>query len=77
MPRFRGPLSAMKPNVAERLLTVREAAERVGVAEDTVRLWLRLERLPKVVFGRRSVRVTESALAEFVTRRTVPRKGEG
>jgi excisionase family DNA binding protein len=55
----------------ERLLPVREAAGRLGVREETLRVWLRLGRLTKVQLGQR-VRVPESALEDFVRNRTVP-----
>jgi excisionase family DNA binding protein len=53
-----------------RLLTVREAAERLALREGTIRLWLSRRRLPKVRLGR-AVRIPADAVEEFVRSRTI------
>jgi excisionase family DNA binding protein len=55
----------------DRLVTVREAAERLSIREGTIRLWLVQRRLPSVRCGR-CVRVPLKALQEFVRQNTVP-----
>jgi len=55
------------------LLTVREVAQRLGIREGTVRLWLAQRRLPKVKCGR-AVRIPQEAVEHFVLRNTVPAK---
>lgn len=53
------------------LLKVSEVAQRLGIKEGTVRLWLSMRKLPRVQCGR-SVRVPAGAVDEFIARNTVP-----
>lgn len=53
------------------LLRVHEVAQRLGIKEGTVRLWLSLRKLPRVQCGR-SVRVPADAVEEFIARNTIP-----
>jgi len=53
------------------LLKVSEVAQRLGVKEGTVRLWLSLRKLPRVQCGR-SVRIPAAAVEQFIERNTVP-----
>jgi len=53
------------------LLRVHEVAERLGIKERTVRLWLSTRKLPRVQCGR-SVRVPAEAVEEFIVRNTIP-----
>jgi excisionase family DNA binding protein len=53
------------------LLRVSEVAQRLGIKESTVRLWLSLRKLPRVQCGR-AVRVPAVAVDEFIARNTVP-----
>lgn len=54
------------------LLTVTEAAERLGVKVATVRCWIWQRRIEHVKVGGRSVRVRDSAITELIERGTVP-----
>jgi len=59
------------------LLKVAEVAQRLGIKEGTVRLWLSMRKLPRVQCGR-SVRVPAKAVDEFIERNTIPaREGRG
>jgi excisionase family DNA binding protein len=53
------------------LLRVHEVAQRLGIKEGTVRLWLSMRKLPRVQCGR-SVRVPAEAVEEFIERNTIP-----
>jgi excisionase family DNA binding protein len=53
----------------EPLLTVRAAADVLGVRENTLRIWLREGRLPMVRVGR-LVKVRPEALKRFVEKNT-------
>ena len=53
------------------MLSVREVAEKLGLKEGTVRLWLGQRRLPFVRCGR-AIRVPTEAVEEFIQRNTVP-----
>ncbi len=57
------------------LLTVAEAAERLGLKVTTVRAWLYQRRLPRVNCGR-AVRIPADAIAEFIEQNTVPAREE-
>lgn len=56
----------------EKLLTVREAAERTGTRESTWRAWILHRRVTFVKLGRRAIRIPESFLEEMISRGTVP-----
>jgi excisionase family DNA binding protein len=55
-------------------LTVREAAARAGVEEQTVRRWLRDARVPlsRYRVGQRGVRISEAELSAFLAPRPAP-----
>ena len=53
------------------LLTVRQAAEQLGLRVCTIRLWLAQRKLPRVNCGR-AVRIPAEAIAEFIERNTIP-----
>ncbi len=55
------------------LITVREAAKRLGIREGTVRAWLAQRRLPRVRCGR-AVRIPAAAVEDFIKRHTVSAK---
>jgi excisionase family DNA binding protein len=57
----------------KQLLSVNEAAERLGLKPATIRAWLLRRKLPRVNCGR-AVRVPAGAIAEFIDRHTVPAK---
>jgi excisionase family DNA binding protein len=55
------------------LLTVREAARRLGLRESTVRAWLQQRRIEKVKLGR-AVRIPRRTLEVLIERGTVQAK---
>lgn len=56
-------------------LTVREAAERAGVTEPTVRRWFRDDSVPinRYRVGPRAVRVSEEELNAFLSPKPAPK----
>lgn len=54
------------------LITVREAARRLGLRESTIRAWLQKKRLAKVKLGR-AVRIPETEIDRLVREGTVAR----
>jgi excisionase family DNA binding protein len=58
-----------------RLLTVTEVAQALGLKPATIRAWLYRRRLPCVHCGR-AVRVPAGAIAQFIERNTIPAKEE-
>lgn len=58
--------------MAEKLLTVPEAATKLGVKERTVRRWVLLRRVTYVKLGS-CVRIPESELARLIDEGTVKR----
>jgi excisionase family DNA binding protein len=67
----------MKPSkFSSRLLTVNEAAERLGVKPATIRSWiLKREKIDVVKVGR-LVRITEDSIQRFIDANTIPSKEE-
>jgi len=61
----------MFSHTEDRLLSVKEVADRLTIQEGTVRSWLRERRLPKVNVGR-SVRVPARAIEELIANGTTP-----
>jgi excisionase family DNA binding protein len=53
------------------LLTVKQAADALGLKVATIRAWLSRRKLPRVNCGR-AVRVPAEAIAQFIERNTVP-----
>jgi excisionase family DNA binding protein len=56
-------------------LTVKAAAERLGVTEKTIRKWLAERRLPYLKLGKSqtsSVRIPEKALERLIRESTIP-----
>jgi excisionase family DNA binding protein len=67
----------MKPHEPKsRLLTVEEAAERLGVKPSTIRSWiLKREKLEVVKVGR-LVRIKEKSIGRFIDQHTItPKEG--
>jgi len=54
-----------------RMLTCAEAADRLGLAVITIRLWVARRKIEHVKLGR-SVRIPEAAIDALVARSTVP-----
>jgi excisionase family DNA binding protein len=55
------------------LLTVKQAADALGLKVATIRAWVARRRLPRVNCGR-AVRIPADAIAEFIERNTIPAK---
>jgi excisionase family DNA binding protein len=53
------------------LLTVKQAAEALGLKVATIRAWVSRRKLPRVNCGR-AVRIPAVAIAEFIERNTIP-----
>jgi excisionase family DNA binding protein len=53
------------------LLTVKQAADALGLKVATIRAWVSRRKLPRVNCGR-AVRIPAEAIAEFIERNTVP-----
>jgi excisionase family DNA binding protein len=59
-----------------RLISVKEAAQRLAVRPGTVRLWIRLRRLPSIRVGARAIRVPADAIEAIIERGYSPAKPE-
>jgi excisionase family DNA binding protein len=57
------------------LLTVKQAADALGLKVATIRAWVSRRKLPRVNCGR-SVRIPADAIAEFIERNTIPAREE-
>jgi excisionase family DNA binding protein len=57
-----------------KLLTVKEAAEILGVKEKTVRDWIWKKKIEVVRNGRRYVRISETSIQHYIQANTVPAK---
>jgi excisionase family DNA binding protein len=57
------------------LLTVKQAADALGLKISTVRAWLLRRKLPRVNCGR-AVRIPAEAIAEFIEQNTIPAREE-
>jgi excisionase family DNA binding protein len=53
------------------LLTVKQAADLLGLKVSTIRAWVSRRRLPRVNCGR-AVRIPADAIADFIERNTIP-----
>lgn len=62
-------------HMKERLLTVKEAAERTGYKEATWRAWLLRRKVAYHKFGR-TIRIAESDLIRLIEESRVPAKEE-
>jgi excisionase family DNA binding protein len=51
----------------ERMLTAQQVSIIVGTTAQTVRGWVRQGRLPGIQLGKRSLRISASAVEEFLT----------
>lgn len=54
----------------EKMLTVKEVADRLSVSERQVRKWVESGELDRFRIGLRGYRIPESSLSDFVRRRT-------
>lgn len=53
------------------LLTVKQAADALGLKVCTIRAWVSRRKLPRVNCGR-SVRIPAQAIADFIEQNTIP-----
>jgi excisionase family DNA binding protein len=53
------------------LLTVKQAADALGLKVTTIRAWVSRRKLPRVNCGR-AVRIPSDAIVEFIERNTIP-----
>jgi excisionase family DNA binding protein len=58
------------------LLTVEEAATRLGIRPSTIRSWILRKQHLEVVKVGRLIRVTDSSIDDFIARNTIAPKGE-
>jgi excisionase family DNA binding protein len=61
--------------VADRLLTARDVAERLGVSTETVLRWVRCGELPAFKLPGGAIRFREDALDRWLAERATPRQG--
>jgi excisionase family DNA binding protein len=54
------------------MLTVAQAAQRLGIKEGTLRLWLAQRRLTYCRLGRRAIRLDESEVSRLIREGTIP-----
>jgi excisionase family DNA binding protein len=54
------------------LLPAVEVARRLGIHRHTLRVWLREGRLPAIRLGANTIRVSSTALDEFIRSRMMP-----
>jgi excisionase family DNA binding protein len=59
----------------QQLLTVRQAAKLLGLAEDTLYSWVAARKIPVVRLGR-AIRFRESDLQRMIADRTAPARNE-
>jgi excisionase family DNA binding protein len=57
------------------LLTVKQAADVLGLKVATIRAWMSRRKLPRVNCGR-AVRIPAAAVKEFIERNTIPARDE-
>lgn len=57
---------------AGRLLTIEQAAGRLGLSSATLRDWVWRRKLEYVRVGERAIRIRESTIREIIERGTVP-----
>ena len=60
----------------QKLLTVREVAERLALKEATIRAWLLVRRIASVRVGGRAVRIPYSEVERIVSEGFVPARGQ-
>jgi excisionase family DNA binding protein len=57
------------------LLTVKQAADALGLKVATIRAWVSRRKLPRVNCGR-AVRIPSDAVERFITENTIPAREE-
>jgi excisionase family DNA binding protein len=66
-----GRCNAVPKGILMRLLTVPEAAERLGLKEATLRFWVWQRKIEVVRVGR-AVRISDDVIRQMIERGTVP-----
>jgi excisionase family DNA binding protein len=61
-----------RKSLTDTLLTVRQAAQRLGIAERTCWTWLYARRVPVTRLGNRCVRIPSGALEKMIAEATIP-----
>jgi excisionase family DNA binding protein len=56
------------------MLTVPQAAERLGLKQSTIRAWMLRRRIEFVRLGKRAVRISQAELERLIAEGTVPRR---
>jgi excisionase family DNA binding protein len=70
-------MESMNTNVNNRsMLTVPEAAQRLGISPKTAWAWVYSRRLPITRFGNRCVRIPADSLEQLIENNTVPAASE-
>ena len=59
--------------MAKQLLTIREAAQRLGLREKTLRRWVALRKIEYIKAGERAVRIPSSEIDRIIEVGRVPR----
>jgi excisionase family DNA binding protein len=55
-----------------KLLTLEQAAERLGLKVVTARMWASTRKIGRVKLGRRAVRIPESEITKIIERGLIP-----
>lgn len=66
IPESAAPTTTPPAVTSFRTLSPEQAAEKMGVCTRTILFWVREGRLPAKKYGRRTIRIRESDLADFV-----------
>lgn len=56
----------------DRLLTIEEAAIRLGLRPVTLRMWASARKIARVRIGKRAIRIPESEITKIISRGLIP-----
>jgi excisionase family DNA binding protein len=68
----RGMLSVKPPAPAAELLSLAQAAPRLGLRVSTLRSWVLLRKIPYIKLSARCIRISSAELEKLIAARTVP-----